>query len=174
MFVYYTQLEIALKVALRYSLVEELEVTILKGIFNCLLRFKHQIETMVPNKSIERRGGRRFLSNIVPCANTSIIEGVVDQGIDTLRRYWLGSVFLIPNTRSPKRSFQVNIAVVALQSVYVQIGFSAEAALVITYAQSIYCMEELEILTDGETENMCKVIRRPSGINPITNVDNLG
>ena len=35
-------------------------------------------------------------------------------------------------------------------------------------------MEELNILTDGEIENLCKFIRMPGGINPITNVDNLG
>ena len=44
----------------------------------------------------------------------------------------------------------------------------------ITDAQGIDCMEDLEIITDGEIENLCKVIRRPGGINPITNVDNLG
>ena len=35
-------------------------------------------------------------------------------------------------------------------------------------------MEELDIITDGEIENLCKVIRRTCGINPITNVANLG
>ena len=54
------------------------------------------------------------------------------------------------------------------------IGFSAEAALVITDAQVIDCMEELDILTDGEIKNLCKVIRIPGGINTITNVANLG
>ena len=63
---------------------------------------------------------------------------------------------------------------VALRSAYVRIGFYAEAALVITYAQGIDCTEELEILTDGEIENLCKVIRRPGGINPITRVAKLG
>ena len=55
-----------------------------------------------------------------------------------------------------------------------RIGFSAESALVITDAQGIDCMEDLEILTGGEIDNLCKVIRRPGGINPITNVANLG
>ena len=66
------------------------------------------------------------------------------------------------------------MAGVALQSAYVRIRFSAEAALVITDAQGIDCMEEIEILTDGEIKNLCKFIRRPGGINPITNVANLG
>ena len=44
----------------------------------------------------------------------------------------------------------------------------------ITDAQGIDCMEKLDIITDGEIENLCKVIRRPGGINPITNVANLG
>ena len=39
----------------------------------------------VPNKTTEIRGGRRFLSHIVSCANTSLIVGVVDQGINTLK-----------------------------------------------------------------------------------------
>ena len=34
-------------------------------------------------------------------------------------------------------------------------------------------MEELDILTDEDIKNLCKVIRRPGGINPITNVANL-
>ena len=66
------------------------------------------------------------------------------------------------------------MAGVALRSAYGRIGFSAEAAFVITDAQGIDCMEELKIITDGEIYNMCKVIRRPGGINPINNVANLG
>ena len=66
------------------------------------------------------------------------------------------------------------MAGVALRSAYVRIGFSAEAAHVITYEQVIDCVEELEIITDGDIKNLCKVIRRPGGINQITNVANLG
>ena len=66
------------------------------------------------------------------------------------------------------------MAGVALQSAYVQIGFSAEAALVITDAQGISFMEDLDILTNGKIDNLCKVIRRSGGINPINNVSNLG
>ena len=54
------------------------------------------------------------------------------------------------------------------------IVFYAEFALVITDAQGINRTEELNIITVGEVENLCKVIRRPGGINPITNVANLG
>ena len=46
------------------------------------------------------------------------------------------------------------MAGVALLSAYGQIGFSADADLVITDAQGIDCTEELEILTDGEIENL--------------------
>ena len=63
---------------------------------------------------------------------------------------------------------------VALQSAYVRIGFYTKAALVITDAQGIDCMGQLDILTDGEIKNLCKVIRRLGGINPITNIANLG
>ena len=66
------------------------------------------------------------------------------------------------------------MAGVALQSAYGRVGFFAESDLVITDAQCIYLMEDIYILADGEIENICKVIRRPGGINPITNVDNLG
>ena len=38
-----------------------------------------------PNKTTERRGGRRFFLHMVTCANTSIIVGVVDKGIDALK-----------------------------------------------------------------------------------------
>ena len=51
------------------------------------------------------------------------------------------------------------MAGVALQSAYVQIGFSTEAVFVITDTQGIFCMEEIELLTDGEIENLCKFIR---------------
>ena len=63
---------------------------------------------------------------------------------------------------------------VPLRNAYVWIEFSTEATLVITDTQGIDCMQELKIFTDGEIENLCKVIRRPGGINPITNIANLG
>ena len=66
------------------------------------------------------------------------------------------------------------MAGVELRNPYVRIGFYAEAALVITDAQGTDFMEELKIITDGVVNNLCKVIRRPGGINPITNVANLG
>ena len=55
-----------------------------------------------------------------------------------------------------------------------RIVFPAEDSLVITDTQVTDCMEYIDILTDGEIENFCKVVRRPGGINPITNVANLG
>ena len=63
---------------------------------------------------------------------------------------------------------------VALQSAYGSIGFPTEAELVITDTKGLDRIKKLEIITDGEIENMCKIIRRPGGINPITNVANLG
>ena len=66
------------------------------------------------------------------------------------------------------------MALVALRSAYGRIGFSDEAALVITDTQVIYSMEELKILTDGYIDNIFKVIRRSGGINPTTNIANLG
>ena len=66
------------------------------------------------------------------------------------------------------------MAGVALRSAYRRIRFSADAVLVITDTQGIDTTEELEILTYGYINNLCKVVRRPGGINPITNVANLG
>ena len=63
---------------------------------------------------------------------------------------------------------------VELRSAYMRIEFSTEADLVITDARGIDYMEEINILTDEEIDNLCKVIRRTGGINPITNVANLG
>ena len=83
--VYQTQLEIALKVALRYSRVEELKVAILRSIRDYLSRFKQQTKITVPNETTERRGGRRLLLHNVTCANTSLIEEVFYQGIDKLK-----------------------------------------------------------------------------------------
>ena len=74
-----------MKVALHYSQVEELEVAFLRDIYDWLLRFKQKTEKAVLNKTTERRGVQRFLLQMVSCENTSIIEGVVDKGIDTLR-----------------------------------------------------------------------------------------
>ena len=65
------------------------------------------------------------------------------------------------------------MAGVALLIAYVRIVFSAESAPVITYSQGTDCMEELKIITDEEIKNLCKFIRRPGGINPITNIANL-
>ena len=46
-----------MKVALRYSQVEELEVTFLRGICDWLWRFNKKTETTVPNKTTEIREG---------------------------------------------------------------------------------------------------------------------
>ena len=66
------------------------------------------------------------------------------------------------------------MAGVVLRSAYVRIGFPSEAVLVITDGQGIDCMEELDIFTDGKMDNLCKVIRRPGDINPITNIAYIG
>ena len=63
---------------------------------------------------------------------------------------------------------------VVLRSAYGRIRFSDEAALVITDTQGIDSMEEIEIITDGDIKNMYRVSRRPNGIDPNTNIDNLG
>ena len=76
--VYQTQLDLALKAALRYSWVEELEVAFLRGIRDWLLRFNQQTEKAFSNETTGRIGGQRFILHILTCANTSLIVGVVD------------------------------------------------------------------------------------------------
>ena len=88
--VYQNQIELALKVSLRYSRVEELEVAFLRGIRDWISRFKQKTETAVLNNTTERRGEQLFLSHIFTFANTPLFEGVVDQGIDNLRRDRIG------------------------------------------------------------------------------------
>ena len=66
------------------------------------------------------------------------------------------------------------MAAVALHSAYVRIRFSAESDLVITDTQGIDCKEELKNITDGEINNICKVVRIPDGINTVNNVADLG
>ena len=51
----------------------------------------------------------------------------------------------------------------ALRTAITRMGFTDEAALAITTSQGIDSLSELELLTDGEIENLCKVVRRPGG-----------
>ncbi len=44
------------------------------------------------------------------------------------------------------------------------LGFTADAAQAITINQGIDSLDGLRELTDTEVENLCKVIRKPSGI----------
>ena len=70
---------------LRYSQVQELEVTILRGICVCLLLFNQKTETTVLNATTERRGGQRFLLHIITYTKKSLSKGLVDQSFDTLK-----------------------------------------------------------------------------------------
>ena len=48
-----------------------------------------------------------------------------------------------------------------------RLGFSVTAAAFITDQQQMETLEELEVLTDSEVENLCKVCHRPGGLFPI-------
>ena len=133
-----------------------------------------KLRQAVLNKTTERRGGRLFLLHIVTCAETSLIEVVVYQGIDNLMQDWLGWVFILPKTIFSEELLTSQDGGTGAKEHLWGIGFSADSAIVITDTQGIDSMEELDILTDGETENLCKVISRHSGINPITDVAKLG
>ena len=54
----------------------------------------------------------------------------------------------------------------AMRAAYQRLGFSANAATRITDDQQIDSLGELKLLTDGEIENLCKVLRRPGGTIP--------
>lgn len=54
--------------------------------------------------------------------------------------------------------------VAALRQAFVRIGFTNEAAQIITDVQGIDSLEEVRILTDEETGHLCKSIRRPGGM----------
>ena len=51
-----------------------------------------------------------------------------------------------------------------------RLGFSVTAAAFITDQQQMETLEELEVLTDSEVENLCKVCHRPGGTIPNPNV----
>ena len=51
----------------------------------------------------------------------------------------------------------------ALGTVLAGIGFTNEAAAEIMNVQGINSLAEFELLSDTETESLCKVIRRPGG-----------
>ena len=51
----------------------------------------------------------------------------------------------------------------ALRTALGRLGFTDEAANAITDTQGINDLAELELLTDSEVENLCKVVRRPGG-----------
>lgn len=51
----------------------------------------------------------------------------------------------------------------AMRAAYSRLGFSAAAAQAITDQQGIDSVDELELLTNEEIENLCKALRRPGG-----------
>ena len=63
------------------------------------------------------------------------------------------------------------MATVAIRAALVRLGFSASASTSITDQQDIDSIEELRILTDMDTESLCKVLRRPGGLIAVAGVD---
>jgi hypothetical protein len=51
----------------------------------------------------------------------------------------------------------------AMRTMFVRIGFTNVAAQVIVDEQGMDTLDEIQLLTDDEIENLCKVIRRPGG-----------
>jgi ribosomal protein L29 len=58
---------------------------------------------------------------------------------------------------------------VAMRAAYVRLGFTQEAALLITDDQGIIELEEIRLMTDPEVVNLCKVLRRPGGTMMVPN-----
>ena len=54
----------------------------------------------------------------------------------------------------------------AMRTMFVRIGFTNVAAQVIVDEQGMDTLDEIQLLTDDEIENLCKVIRRPGGMVP--------
>ena len=58
---------------------------------------------------------------------------------------------------------------VAMRAAYVRLGFTQEAALLITDDQGLIELEEIRLMTDPEVVNLCKVLRRPGGTMMVPN-----
>jgi hypothetical protein len=69
---------------------------------------------------------------------------------------------------------QWNATVVpALRAALIHIGFSANAATQITTVQVINSLMEVKLLRDDDLRALCKVIRRPAGLIPNPNANNV-
>ena len=57
---------------------------------------------------------------------------------------------------------------VAMNDMYLHLGFSISATLVLRVDQGMENLDELELLSDIEVEALCKLVRRPGGhiVNP--------
>ena len=57
---------------------------------------------------------------------------------------------------------------VAMNVMYLRLGFSVSAALMLHVDQGMENLDELELLDDTEVEVLCKLVRRPGGhtVNP--------
>ena len=64
--------------------------------------------------------------------------------------------------------------VVALRAALMRLGFSAKAAGFITDEQGLDTLNDLKVLTNGEIEIFCKVVRRPGGTVPNPNAGDPG
>ena len=51
----------------------------------------------------------------------------------------------------------------AMRMAFGRLGFSAAAAAAIVNEQAIDSVKELQLLSDKEVENLCKVVRAPAG-----------
>ena len=60
----------------------------------------------------------------------------------------------------------------AMHTMFVRIGFTNAAAQVIVEEQRMDVLDKIQLLTDDESKNLCKFIRRPGGVIPGSNPGN--
>ena len=63
---------------------------------------------------------------------------------------------------------------VAMNDMYLCLGFSVSTALVLRVDQGMDNLDELELLSDTEIEALCKLVRRPGGHIMIPNAAGAG
>ena len=56
--------------------------------------------------------------------------------------------------------------IVAMNDMYVRLGFTVAAAAFLTGAQGMRNLDELSLLTETEVEALCKLLRSPGGMIP--------
>ena len=57
--------------------------------------------------------------------------------------------------------------IVAINQMYQNLGFTAQASTLLSGAQGMDDIDELSLLTDVEVDALCKLVRSPGGTVPV-------